>query len=118
MFGFIDESLCKDFASLMHGEFEMSLMGKLTYFLGLQINQAKNGTFISQMKYFFKLLNKFDMQKSKSISTLMASNVLIDKDANCVEIKITKYRGIIGSLLYLTASRPYNMFSVCLYARL
>lgn len=64
-----NESLCKDFSSLMQGEFGFSLMGELTYFLGLQIKQAEYGTFISQRKYCLELLNKFNMQNSNSIST-------------------------------------------------
>lgn len=91
----------------------MSPMGDLTYFLGLQIKQTEEGTFISQTKYCLELLKKFDMQNSKSISALMASNFLIDKDKSGVEIDITKYRGIIGSLLYLDARRPNIMFRVC-----
>lgn len=95
----------------------MSIMGELTNFLGLQIKQVENGTFISQIKYCLEILKEFDMQNSKSISTLMASNVLIDKDEIGVEIDITKYRGIIGFLLYLTTNMPYIMFSVCMCSR-
>lgn len=68
VFGFTDESLCKDFASLTEGELKMSLMGELTYFLGLQIKQAEDRTFISQLKYYLELLKKFDIQILKSIS--------------------------------------------------
>lgn len=78
----------------------MSLLIELTYFIGFQIKKAEYGTFISQTKYFLKLLKKFDMQNSKSISTPMTSNVLIDKDESGIEINITKYRGIIESILY------------------
>ncbi|XP_058781059.1 uncharacterized mitochondrial protein AtMg00810-like [Vicia villosa] len=80
IFGSIDESLCREFASLMQRKFEMSLIGELTYFLGLQIKQDEVGIFISQTKYYLELLKKFDMKDSKSISTPMKSIVLIDKD--------------------------------------
>lgn len=79
-------------------------MGELTYFLGLQIKQDEEGTFISQTKYCLDLLKKFEIKDSKTISTPMASNVLIDKDETRVDFDITRYRSIIGSLLYLTAS--------------
>lgn len=77
----------------------MSLMGELIYFLGLQIKQAEEGTFISQTKYFLELLKKFEMKDLKSISTPMDLNVLIDKDERGVDFNVTRYRGIIGSLL-------------------
>lgn len=80
IFGSINESLFKEFASSMHEEFEMSLMGELAYFLGLQIMKAEEGNFISQTKYFLELLKNFDMEYSISISTYMQSIVLIEKD--------------------------------------
>ena len=61
IFGATNESLCKDFVELMQGEFEMSMMGELNYFLGLQIKQLKDGIFICQSKYTNELLKKFDM---------------------------------------------------------
>lgn len=73
--------------------------------------------YVFVVKYFIELLKKFDLKDSRSISTPMASNVLIDKDDNGVDFKITKYRGIIGSLLYLMASKTYIMFSLCMCAR-
>lgn len=91
IFGSTDESLCKKFSSFMEGEFEMSLMGELTYFLGLPIKKPKGGTFISQKKYCMKLLKKFNMKNSKTISTHIASNMPIDKDESKVQIYITKY---------------------------
>ena len=92
----------------------MSLMGELSYFLGSQIKQAEEDTFISQTTY---CLEKFDMNDSKSISTPMAYNMLIDKDDKGVDIDITMYIGIIRSLLYLMESTPNIMFSVCMCAR-
>ncbi|XP_050908494.1 uncharacterized mitochondrial protein AtMg00810-like [Lathyrus oleraceus] len=92
-------------------------MGELTYFLGLQINQAEEGTFISQTKYCLELHKKFDMKDLKSISTPMASNALIDKYERGVDFDITKYRGIIRYLLYLAVGRLDIMFSVCMCVR-
>lgn len=82
------------------GRFEMSLMGELTYFFGLQIKQAKEVTFISQTRYFLELIKNFYMKCLKIISTPMASNMLIDKDEIGVDFDITRYRGIIRSLIY------------------
>ncbi|XP_050890814.1 uncharacterized mitochondrial protein AtMg00810-like [Lathyrus oleraceus] len=101
----------------MQGEFEMSMMGKLNYFLGLHIKQTKDGIFINQSKYCKELLKRFDMDACKDIATPMGLGTYLDQDESGTPIDITKYRGMIGSLLYLTASRPDIMFSVCLSAQ-
>ena len=95
----------------------MSLMGGLNYFLGLQIKQTRNDIFINQAKYCKELLKKFGMESAKEISTPMGTGCYLDKDEGGKPIDPSKYRGIIGSLLYLTASRPDIMFSVCMCAR-
>jgi len=117
IFGFTNDTMCQEFSKLMQGEFEMSLMGKLTFFLDLQIKQTYDGIFLSQTKYALELLKKFDMQDCKSISTPMASALSIDNYETSIEVDCKRYRGMIGSLLYLTASRPDIMFSVCMCAR-
>ncbi|KAK2978736.1 hypothetical protein RJ640_012191 [Escallonia rubra] len=99
------------------GEFEMSMMGELTFFLGLQIKQSKDGIFINQAKYTKELLKRFDMEASNAFDTPMSSSLKLDKDEKGKDVDIKRYRGMIGSLLYLTASRPDIMFSVCLCAR-
>jgi hypothetical protein len=109
--------MCSEFSKIMQKEFEMSMMGELNFFLGLQIKQTKNGIFINQSKYIKDLLKKFGIQKSKIYATPMSSTIKLDKDENGKYIEIKQYRGMIGSLLYLTASRPDIMFSVCLCAR-
>jgi len=117
IFGATNESLCKDFSNIMQSEFEMSMMGELRYFLGLQIHQTKNGIFINQSKYCKELLKKFGMQNAKEISTPMSTSCYLDKDEDGKSVEESKYRGMVGSLLYLTASRPDIMFSVCMCAR-
>ncbi|KAG5561088.1 hypothetical protein RHGRI_004190 [Rhododendron griersonianum] len=117
IFGATNESLCKDFAKCMQGKFEMSMMGELTYFLGLQIKQSTDGIFINQFKYIKDLLKKFDMEKAKPMGTPMSTSTKLNKDEMGKPFDEKKYRGMIGSLLYLTASRPDIMFSVCLCAR-
>ncbi|GMI84085.1 hypothetical protein HRI_002077800 [Hibiscus trionum] len=117
IFGSTNECYCKEFSKLMQGEFEMSMMGELSFFLGLQIKQRKDGTFINQAKYVNDMLKKFGLENAKPQATPMSSSIKLDKDegGKCVDSKL--YRSMIGSLLYLTASRPDIMFSVCLCAR-
>ncbi|RVW93943.1 Retrovirus-related Pol polyprotein from transposon RE1 [Vitis vinifera] len=86
-------------------EFEMSMMGELNFFLGLQIKQLKEGTFINQAKYI-RDFSKFNMEEAKTMKTPMSSSIKLDKDEKGKSIDSTMYRGMIGSLLYLTASRP------------
>ncbi|KAL4387151.1 hypothetical protein GQ457_09G019110 [Hibiscus cannabinus] len=116
IFGSTNESLCQEFAKLMQGEFEMSMIGELSFFLGLQIKQMKHETFINQAKYNKEKLKKFGLENVKPQVTHMISSSKLDKDegGKCIDSKL--YRSMIGSLLYLTESRPDIMFSVCLCA--
>jgi len=101
----------------MKGEFEMSMMGELSFFLGLQVKQTKDGIFLCQSKYCKEILKKFEMESCKEASTPMPSSCYMDADAVGKGLDQTKYRRLIGSLLYLTASRPDIMFAMCLCAR-
>ena len=101
----------------MANEFKMSMIGELSYFLGLQIKQLKNGTFVSQGKYIKDILKKFGMSDSKVISTSMGTNDNLDSDASGNMLDQKFYRSMIGSLLYVTASRSDVIFSVCMCAR-
>jgi hypothetical protein len=98
-------------------EFEMSMIGELTFFLGFQVKQMREGIFISQEKYTKNLLKRFKMDECKLIKIPMPSNghLYLDEEGKLVDQ--TLYRSMIGSLLYLTASRPDIMFSVCMCAR-
>jgi hypothetical protein len=97
----------------MTKRFEMSMMGELNFFLGFQIKQLKDGTFISQTKYTNDMLKKFYMNNAKPIKTPMPSNGHLDlnKEGKSIDQKV--YRSMIDSLLYLCASRPDIMLSVC-----
>ena len=95
----------------------MSMIGELSFFLGSQVKQMKEGVFISQEMYTQDLLKRFEMMDCKPIKTPMASNGHLDLDEGGNPIDKTLYRSMIGSILYLTASRPDIMFSVCLCAR-
>ncbi|GJS92396.1 retrovirus-related pol polyprotein from transposon TNT 1-94 [Tanacetum coccineum] len=102
----------------MHDEFEMSIMGELNFFLGLQIKQLEDGIFLNKSKYIKEMLKKFGLEDSNPIKTPMSSETKLTRDEDGEFVDDTKYRGMIGSLLYLTASRSDIMFSVCLCARL
>ena len=117
IFGSTNEEMCEDFVKTMKSEFEMSMLGEMNFFLGLQVKQLKDGIFISQEKYCKELLKKFDMNQCKAISTPISTSCQLDQDFAGKSVDQTKYRGLIGSLLYLTASRPDIMFVVCLCAR-
>ncbi|GJU00538.1 retrovirus-related pol polyprotein from transposon TNT 1-94 [Tanacetum coccineum] len=117
IFGSTCQDTCDEFAKIMHDEFEMSMMGKLNFFLGLQIKQMEDRIFFNQSKYIKEMLKKFGLEESKPMKTPMSSDTKLTKDEECESVDSTKYRGMIGSLLYLTASRPDIMFSVCLCAR-
>ncbi|KAI3680869.1 hypothetical protein L6452_35646 [Arctium lappa] len=117
IFGSTNPSLCTRFAERMKKEYKTSMMGELTYFLGLQIKQSDKGTFICQGKYVKDMLKKFDLTQTSAMKTPMAPPLTLNKDPSGKPVNVTAYRGMIGSLLYLTASRPDIMYSTCLCAR-
>jgi hypothetical protein len=97
-------------------KFEMSMMGEFKYFLGFQIKQLQEGNFINQTKYTQDILKKFGMKNAKPIKTSMRTNGHLDLDTRGKSIYQKVYRSMIGSLLYLCASRPDIMLSVCMCA--
>src|SRR3954468_23942021 len=117
IFGTSNATHGKEFAESMQAEFEMSMMGELKYFLGIQINQTSDGTYVHQTKYVKEHLKKFNLFESKEAKTPMHPTCILGKDEVSKKVDQKLYRGMIGSLLYLTASRPDILFSVCLCAR-
>ncbi|KAD4180333.1 hypothetical protein E3N88_28924 [Mikania micrantha] len=117
IFASSDPKLCAEFTELMTKHFEMSAMGELQFFLGLQIKQSTDGIFIHQAKYTKDLLKKFDLQNCKPCSNPMSSTTQLDADLKGKSVDETLYRCMIGSLMYLTASRPDIMFATCVCAR-
>ncbi|KAK6124609.1 hypothetical protein DH2020_041650 [Rehmannia glutinosa] len=117
IFGSTNKEMCDKFSNLMQGKFEMSMMGELTFFLGLQLKQLKDGTFISQTKYTRDLMKKFGMEEKSSVKIPMNTSVKMDMDADGKAVDQTRYRALIGSLLYLTASRPDITFAEGVCAR-
>jgi hypothetical protein len=117
IFGSTNKSFCDKFSKIMTDRFEISMMGVLIFFLGFQIKQAKEETFISQMKYTRDILKKFGMDKAKPIKMPMDTNSHLDLDLDDISVDQKVYRSMIGYLLYLCASRPDIMLSVGMRAR-
>nr|GEW60067.1 copia protein [Tanacetum cinerariifolium] len=112
IFGLRKKSWCDKFEELMKNRFQMSSMGKLTFFLGLQVKQKEDVIFISQDKYVAKILKKFDFLSVKTASTPIETQKPLVKDEEAANVDVNLYRSTISSLMYLTASRPDIMFAV------
>ncbi|GKA03290.1 putative ribonuclease H-like domain-containing protein [Tanacetum coccineum] len=117
IFGSTNKSWCDEFEALMKSRFQMSSMGELTFFLGLQVKQNKGGIFISQDKYVAEILKKFDLVNVKAAITPMETKLPLTKDEEAFDVDVHLYRSMIGSLMYLTASRPDIMYAVCVCSR-
>nr|GEY67497.1 retrovirus-related Pol polyprotein from transposon TNT 1-94 [Tanacetum cinerariifolium] len=105
------------FSDLMKSRFEMSMMGEMMVFLGLQFNQSPCGIFINQSKYVLEILNKYEMESCDPVGTPMEIKDKLDLDQNGTLVDATKYRSMIGALMYLTSSRPNIVHATCLCAR-
>ncbi|GKB21766.1 uncharacterized mitochondrial protein-like protein [Tanacetum coccineum] len=117
IFGSTKKKSCTEFETLMHKKFQMSSMGELTFFLGLQVTKKDDGIFISQDKYVDEILKKFGFSTVKIASTPMETSKPLLKDAEAEDVDVHLYRSMIGSLMYLTSLRPDIMFAVCACAR-
>lgn len=117
IFGSTRKEICLEFEKLMHNKFQMSSMGELTFFLGLQVKQSREGIFISQDKYVAEILRKFQFADSKIASTPIDPEKPLLKYVEGTNVDVHTYRSMIGSLMYLISSRPDIMFSVCACAR-
>jgi hypothetical protein len=101
----------------MQIEFEMSMIGELSYFLGLQVKQSSAGIFISQEKYLKEMLKKFQMEDSSPVSTPMVVGCKLSKDDISPDVDQRTYRSMIGNLLYITTSHPDIMQVVGMVGR-
>ncbi|GJT96496.1 retrovirus-related pol polyprotein from transposon TNT 1-94 [Tanacetum coccineum] len=117
IFGSTKKKSCTEFETLMHKKFQMSSMGELTFFLGLQVTKKDDGIFISQDKYVDEILKKFGFSTVKIASTPMETSKPLLKDAEAEDVDVHLYRSMIGSLMYLTSLRSDIMFAVCACAR-
>ncbi|GJX54952.1 putative ribonuclease H-like domain-containing protein [Tanacetum coccineum] len=107
------KEMCTEFEKMMHKKFQMSSMGELTFFLGLQVKQKEDGIFISQDKYVTEILKKISLCDVKTASTPMETHKPLLKDADGGDVDEHLYRSMIGSLMYLTSSRPDILFAIC-----
>nr|GEW83952.1 retrovirus-related Pol polyprotein from transposon TNT 1-94 [Tanacetum cinerariifolium] len=90
------QDLCGDFTKIMHDKFEMSMVGELNFFIGLQIKQLDDAIFFNQSKYFKEMLNKVELEDANPINTPMSSDTKPTKDEGCESVDSTKYRGLVG----------------------
>nr|GEY16574.1 copia protein [Tanacetum cinerariifolium] len=116
IFGSTNPNLSKRFEKLMHRKFEMTMMGELKFFLGIQIHQSPRGIFINQAKYAQEILVKHGMTSCDGIGTPIATKH-IDANLSGILVDQTKYRSKVGALMYLTVSRPDIMHATCYCAR-
>jgi hypothetical protein len=110
-------SLVSSFQEMMESEFQMSMIGELIFFLGIQVKQTKQGTFVHQAKYTNDLMKKFNLAELKPVSTSMSTTTLLGPDEDGEAVDQRAYRSMIDTLLYLTVTRPSIQFIVRLCAR-
>ena len=117
IFGSTNKEMCLSFEQLMKDKFQMSSMGELTFFLGLQVKQKTDGIFISQDKNTNEMLKKFNFNDLKPANTPVDMQKTLNNDGEGEDVDVHLYRSMIGTLMYLTASRPDIMYAVCVCAR-
>ncbi|GJT03587.1 retrovirus-related pol polyprotein from transposon TNT 1-94 [Tanacetum coccineum] len=116
IFASTNTAMCNEFANQMTNKFKMSMMGKMSFFLGLQISQSPRGIFINQSKYASEIVKKYWLHSTDSVDTPMIENKKLDEDLHGKPVDATLYRCMIGSLMYLISSRPNLNYVVCLCA--
>jgi hypothetical protein len=112
IFGGSSHTLVSRFQEMMESGFQMSMMEELTFLLGIQVKKTKQGTFVHQAKYTKDLMKKFNMAELKPVSTPMSSATSLGPDEDGEAVEQREYRSMIGSLLYLTATRPDIQFTM------
>nr|GEX73586.1 putative ribonuclease H-like domain-containing protein [Tanacetum cinerariifolium] len=117
IFGSTKKSICDEFEQIMHNKFQISSMGELTFFLGLQVQQKEDGIFINQDKYVGEIRKKFGFFSIRSANIPMETHKPLTKDENGEDVDVYLYRSMIESSMYLTSSRPDIMFLVCACSR-
>ncbi|GJW90816.1 putative ribonuclease H-like domain-containing protein [Tanacetum coccineum] len=117
LFASTTPELCDQFSKITCSKFKMSMIGKISFFLGLQISQSPRGIFINQSKYALESLKKYGMESSDPVDTPMVEKSKLDEDTQGEAVNLTHYHGMVGTLMYLTTSRPDLTFVVCMSAR-
>ncbi|GJT38280.1 retrovirus-related pol polyprotein from transposon TNT 1-94 [Tanacetum coccineum] len=105
------------FSNEMSSKFQMSMMGQMSFFLGLQVSQSPRGIFINQSKFALEILKKFRMDLCDPVDTPMVDRLKLDEDPLGIPVDQTRFRSMVGSLMYFTASRPDLVFDVCMCDR-
>ncbi|GJU32677.1 retrovirus-related pol polyprotein from transposon TNT 1-94 [Tanacetum coccineum] len=117
IFAFTTPELCDQFSKITCSKFKMSMMGKISFFLGLQISQSPKGIFLNQSKYALEYLKEYDMESCDPVDTPMVEISKLDEDTQGKAVDPIHYRGMVGTFMYLTPSRPDLTFVVCMCAR-
>jgi hypothetical protein len=107
----------EEFKSVMKDEFEMTDLGLMRYFLGIEVHQSKTGIFISQSKYAHEILKRFNMMNSKAAPTPVITGLKLSKEDKGSKVDPTLFKRLVGSLMYLTMTRPDIMYGVSLISR-
>nr|GEV82295.1 hypothetical protein [Tanacetum cinerariifolium] len=117
IFASTDPKACDIFSNEMSSKFQMSMIGQMSFFLGLQVSQSPKGIFINQSKFALEILKKFRMNSCDPVDIPMVNRLKLDEDPLGIPVDQTRFRSMVGSLMYLTASRPDFVFDVCMCAR-
>ncbi|GJZ80133.1 retrovirus-related pol polyprotein from transposon TNT 1-94 [Tanacetum coccineum] len=117
IFASTDPKACEIFSYEMSSKFQMSMMGQMSFFLGLQVSQNPGGIFINQSKFALEILKKFGMDSCDPVDTPMVDRLKLDEDPLGIPVDQTRYSSMVGSLMYLTTSRPDLVFAICMCAR-
>ncbi|GJS20427.1 retrovirus-related pol polyprotein from transposon TNT 1-94 [Tanacetum coccineum] len=112
-----DPKACGTFSKEISSKFQTSVMGQMSFFVGLQVSHSPRGIFINQSKYAQEILIKYGMDTSNPVDTLMVDRLKLDEDPLEIPVDQTRFRGMVDSPMYLTASRPDLVFTVCMCAR-
>ncbi|GKB98002.1 retrovirus-related pol polyprotein from transposon TNT 1-94 [Tanacetum coccineum] len=117
IFASTDPKACDIFSNEMSLKLQMSMMGQMSFFVGLQVSQSLGGIFINQSKFSLEILKKFGMDSCDPVDTLMVDRLKLDEEPFGIPVNQTRFRSTVSSLMYLTASRPDLVFVVCMCAR-
>lgn len=112
-----DEVMLSEFKNSMMREFDMTDLGRMRFFLGIEVLQESDGIYICQRKYALEVLKKFGMMESNSVGSPIVPGFKVSKDEAGVTVDETNYKQLVGSLMYLTATRPDMMFVISLISR-
>ncbi|GKA46641.1 retrovirus-related pol polyprotein from transposon TNT 1-94 [Tanacetum coccineum] len=117
IFSLTDPKACDIFSNEMSSKFQMSMMRQMSFFLGLQVSQNPKGIFINQSKFALEILKKFGMDSCDPVDTPMVDRLKLDEDPLGIPVDQTRFHSMVGSLMYLTASRPDLVFDGIWYPK-